>query len=202
MITFWIAKACRPLPHQRLGDLPLMNIHQTLELHRSFLHTITDYFRCHGTWHHNRSRYQKWFSRRSALCCTPSGRRQLSPRGQAITTQGDVCVAVDVGSRSDQTGETPMNSASTCLSTGSAVLLSAECCFSSYKHLLWRVQGPFFTRHLFSQMILLPCSLTSGPDRRLPTLLRSFFLNASVHLTATYSHVECGNGPFEFELWQ
>lgn len=94
--------------------------------------------------------------------------------GQAITTQGDVCVAVDVGSQSGQTEETLMNSASTCLSTGSAVGLSAECCFSSYKHLLWRVQGPFFIQHLFSQMILLPCALTSGPDLRLSTLLRSF----------------------------
>lgn len=127
---------------------------------------------------------QKWLSemiwpirlRGRALEC-PLLRSQWATSAsldRAITTQSDVCVAVDVGSQSGQTEETLMNSASTCLSTGSAVQLSEEYCFSSYKHLLWRVQGPFFTQHLFSQMILLPCSHTSGLHLRLPTLLRSF----------------------------
>lgn len=55
-----------------------------------------------------------------------------------------------------------MNWANMCLSTGSASTLSVEFCVSSYKHLLWRVQGPLFTEHLFSQMILL---LSPGQGR-------------------------------------
>ena len=76
--------------------------------------------------------------------------------------------------------ETLMKRANMCLSTGSAVTLSAEYCVSSYKHLLWRVQGPVFAEHLFSQMILLLSPARShqswvriGPPPLLSTLLTS-----------------------------
>lgn len=42
--------------------------------------------------------------------------------------------------------------------------------------------------------------IRAGPSP--PHLAAIFFLNASVHLTATNSHVECRNQPFEFELRQ
>lgn len=61
-----------------------------------------------------------------------------------------------------------MSTANVCLSTGSAFTLSVEYCISSYKHLLWRVQGPLFSEHLFSQMILLlrrARSLASEPGQ-------------------------------------
>lgn len=41
--------------------------------------------------------------------------------------------------------ETLMNPANMHLSTGSAFTLSVEYCISSYKHLLWQVQGPLFS---------------------------------------------------------
>lgn len=179
MITLGLLKHAAPLLHQSLGDPTRMKNHQTLSStdHFSAPSQIISDVEAFGTTTEVVIRNDLAARRRGrgpgALCCAPSGQRQL-PLGRAITTQGAVCVALDVGSQSDQTEETPMNPASTCLSTGGTALLSAECCFSSYKHLLWRVQGPFLARHLFSQMILLPCSLTSGPDPRLPTLLRSF----------------------------
>lgn len=61
-----------------------------------------------------------------------------------------------------------MITANVCLSTGSAFTLSVEYRISSYKHLLWRVQGPLFSEHLFSQMILLlrrARSLASEPGQ-------------------------------------
>lgn len=88
--------------------------------------------------------------------------------------------------------ETLMNSASMCLSTGSAFALSAEYCISSYKHLLWRVQGPFFSEHLFSQMILLLSPARSHRSRvRVgpPSLHLTALFSALVHLTVFWTNV-------------
>lgn len=92
------------------------------------------------------------------------------------------------GFRFKQADETLMNLANMCLSTGSAFTLSVEYCISSYKHLLWRVQGPVFTEHLFSQMILLlsPAQLTSELGQGWTTASPpccDLFLHALVHLT-------------------
>ena len=53
--------------------------------------------------------------------------------------------------RSSESDETLSTSANVRLSTGSASTLSVEDYVSSHKHLLWRVQGRWFSEHLFSQ---------------------------------------------------
>lgn len=62
--------------------------------------------------------------------------------------------------------------------------------------------GPLFhsTSVFSNDSVTLRAHIRAGPP---PLHLAAiFFLNASVHLTATNSHVECGSPPFEFELWQ
>lgn len=67
MITFGLLKHVHLCKHQRPSLLN--NLFPRLELSlwwiilRSLLHTITDYVGCRSVWQHNRSGYQKWFSR-------------------------------------------------------------------------------------------------------------------------------------------
>lgn len=93
-----------------------------------------------------------------------------------------------------QADETVMNSANTCLSTVCAFMLSAEYCISSYKHLLWRVQGPLFSEHLFSQMILL---LSPAPSHQSRVRVRP----PPLHLTAVF-FLTCFNALACLEMYR
>lgn len=81
--NIWIAKACCSPPHQRLGDLTLMNNHQTSSCAHHFsipLQIISD-VEAFGTTTEAVIRNDSavhWGGRgSSALCCGPSGERQL-----------------------------------------------------------------------------------------------------------------------------
>lgn len=112
-------------------------------------------------WHHNRRGYQRWF-----IMWRLSSEVNLlkASFSRATATRRDVCVVVD------STLAAPLRVLGSCrlmralhVLEGVAELgqrvsfnrqclypLSGEYCISSDKHLLWRVQGPLYSEHLFS----------------------------------------------------
>lgn len=145
------------------------------------LHTITDYFGCRGIWLYNRSGYQKWFG-----CSIVWALRCSSWRRCDVCAQVSLLLWGFLSSckpmRELPSNETLINSANMHLSTAGAFAFSMVYCISSYEHLLWQVQGPLFSEHLFSQMIQL---LSPTYSHQCWVRVRS----PPLHLTVVFSYM-------------